>query len=220
MAIYLAAREYFNSGKHDEAIKELVEATRKPVFQDYTTDSLLALEELSRDAGLSPLEAWTTALAGWASEHMTELAQLKNLTHGVVDLRKQYQTAGDAQSVEHLSQLAVALAGRLNSGDESKFMMNQLVGIAIEGLSLGQLPQDTPFDFLAGKTPKERADELLQQSQELNSLARNFASVFSDMTENERTAYCEKFRLDGELEAMRWLRQRTQGAQPRRENHR
>lgn len=208
LANYLAAREYFSSGRLDEAIKELVEATRKPVFQDYTTDSLFALEELSREAGLSPLEARTTALAGWASEHMTELAQLKNLTHGIVDLRKQYQAASDAQSIEHFSQMAVALAGRLNSGDESKFMINQLVGIAIEALSLGQLPQDTPFDFLAGKTPKERTDELLQQSQELKSLARDFQSVLVGVTESERITFYEKMRLYGEAEAARWLVQR------------
>ena len=208
LANYLAARENFNSGKLDEAIKELAEATRKPVFQDYTADSLLALEELSREAGLSSLESRTTALAAWASEHMTELAQLKNLTHGIVDLQKQFQTAGDAQSFKDLSQMALALGGRLNSGDESKFMINQLVGIAIEALSLGQLPQDTPFDFLDGKTPKERADQLLQQSQELKSLARDFQSVLVGVTESERITFYEKMRLFGEAEATRWLLQR------------
>lgn len=63
LANYLSAREYFNSGQPEEAVKELLEATRKPAFQDYTMDSILALEELGRDAGLSPLEARTAAMA-------------------------------------------------------------------------------------------------------------------------------------------------------------
>jgi hypothetical protein len=208
LANYLSAREHINSGQVDEAIKELLEATRKPTFQDFTMDSIRALEELAQDTGLSPLEAHTAAMVGWASEHMTELAQLKDLTHGVVDLRKQYQTADDAQSVENLSQMATTLAGRLNSGGESKFMINQLVGISIEALSLGQLPPDMPFDFLAGKTPKERIDELRQRSEELKSLAREFQSAFVDMTESERITFSEKVRVEGEVEAARWLLQR------------
>lgn len=146
---------------------------------------------------------------------MRELAQLKNLTHGVVDLRKQYQAAGDAQSIEHLSQMAVALTGRLNIGDENKFLINQLVGISIEALSLGQLPPDTPFGFLAGKTPKERTDELLRQNQELKSLAGDVRSVIAGMTESERLAFYDKTRLYGEAEAARWLLlQRTTPGQP------
>jgi hypothetical protein len=87
-------------------------------------------------------------------------------------------------------------------------MINQLVGISIEALSLGQLPPDMPFDFLAGKTPKERIDELRQRSEELKSLAREFQSAFVDMTESERITFSEKVRVEGEVEAARWLLQR------------
>ena len=177
-------------------------------------DSILALDELGREAGLSPSQSLTTAMAGWASEHMSELALLKNLARDVVDLRKQYQVAGDSQSDENLSRMALALAGRLDSGDESKFAINQLVAISVEALALGQLPPDTPFDFLGGKTPKDRTDELRQRKEAIRSLTKDFQSAFFGSTENERTAYAEQARSEGELEAMRGFLQLRQGAQP------
>ena len=214
LANYLSAREYFNSGQADDGLKELIEATRRPLFQDYTMDSIQALDELGRETGLPPWHSMTTAMAGWASEHMSELALLKNLARDVGDLRKQYQTAGDSQSAENLSQMALALAGRLNGGDESKFAINHLVAISMESSALGQLPPDTAFDFLGGKTPKDRADELRQQKEAIQSLTKGFQSAFFNSTESERTAYAEKARAEGELEAMRWILQLRQAAQP------
>ena len=104
--------------------------------------------------------------------------------------------------------MAVALAGRLNSGDEGKFMVNQLAGISIEALCLRQLPPDAPFDFLAGKTPTERTEELRQQKQFLSSLGQDLEAVLPRLTEAERLTYSERVSLYGDVDAMRWLQER------------
>jgi hypothetical protein len=218
LANYLSARDYFHSGQLGAAVTELFEAARKPMFQDYTMESILALEELGRETGQSPLEARTTAMATWAAEHMHELAQLKDLTHGIVDLRKQYQELGDAQLVEDLSRLTVGLSHRLESGDQARLLINQLVGISIEALAVGQLPSEAPVDFLEGKTPKERTEELQQQSGTLKSLAKDFAALYSGLTESEQITYVERARQNGEFEAMRWLLQRKLPPQAGRED--
>ena len=204
LANYLSACDYFKTGQPDAAIEELLEATRKPAFQDYSMDTLLGLEELHRDAGLSPLEVQTGSMAGWAAEQIPELAELKSVSVGMVELKKQYQSSGDAQSVLNLAQMGVALAGRLN-GEGAKFVIYQLVGMAIEYQSLEQLPADTPFEFLGGQTPSQRIEALKQQKTELRALAAASQGQRALATPAEQQGYFDRMRLYGEAEAMRWF---------------
>jgi hypothetical protein len=208
LANYLSAREYFKAGQSAAAMTELLEAARKPGFQDYAMESKLDQEELNMAAGRSSIQARLSSSA-WADDLLPEFASLKSLAQDIVRLRKEYLSAGDITSADNLAQIGLALAGRLNTGDGSKFVISQLVGRAVEAIMLNQLDPDTGYDFLDGKTPKDRLSDIKAQKASLAGLRQNLRDTLPNMTEAELLSYTERQRLYGESDAMRWLQQRT-----------
>ena len=206
LASYLSAWGYFRSEQTERAIDELLEATRKPAFNDFAIESRQEDEELNLAAGRTPLQSKIALHFG--EELMAELAKLKWLCHDIVSLQKQYLAAGDAQSAERVAQIGLGLAHRLNSGDSAKFMINQLSGASLEALTLEPLNPNASFDFLGGKTPNDRMEELKQQREPLKAQARKFQDVYSNATEAELLDYYDRRKLYGDVEAMRWLLER------------
>jgi hypothetical protein len=146
-------------------------------------DGRLDEEELSRAAGQTALES--IHVTGWAADHLPELATIKSLANGITDLRRQYVDAGDSASANNLTQVQLALASRLTSGEGGKLVINQLVGLAVEAIALKQLDPNTGYDFLGGKTPTERSDELKQQKQSFRESSKSFSAALGNMTEAE-----------------------------------
>jgi hypothetical protein len=208
LANYLSAQDHFKNGQTAAALNELAEATRKPQFKDYAVESKLDEEELNLEARRSSLQSKLASL-GWAADLLPELVTFKILAQDTSALQKQYLDAGDTGSAEHLAQIGVTLANRLNSGDSAKLVINQLVGMAIERIMLQQLNQDVGYDFLGGKTPKDRMEELKQQKLSLKDWAKSSdRAALANMTEAELLSYYDRQKLYGELEATRWLQQR------------
>ena len=164
-------------------------------------------EELNLAAGRSSLQARLSSSA-WAEDLMPQLASLKALAQDVADLQKLYSGAGDTSSAENLAQAGLMLASGLRSGDTDKFVIKQLVGNAIEAIMLRQLDPNGSYDFIGGKSPKDRLAELREQKVSLDGLRQAIQDALPNMTEAELLSYTERQRLYGELEAMRWLRQR------------
>jgi len=212
LANYLSARDYFKNGQTEAALNELAEATRKPQFKDYAMESRLDEEELNLEAGRSPLQSRLSP-SGWAADLLRELPTFKGLAQDIEGLQKQYLDAGDTGSAERLAQIGVALANRLNGGDSAKFVINQLVGMAIEPIVLQQLNQDARYDFLDGKTPKDRLEEHKQQKLSLKDWAKSSdPALLANLTEAELLSYYDRQKLYGEVEAARWLQQRQAAA--------
>ena len=70
---------------------------------------------------------------------------------------------------------------------------------------LSQLDPNRSYDFLGGKTPKDRLAELKAQKTSITALRQNFLDAVPNMTAAELLSYTERQRLYGEVEAMRWL---------------
>jgi len=205
LANYLSARDHFKNGQPNAAIKELLEATAKPQFADFTMESYLVEKEMYRTIGKSPLESNQAAMSAAAGDLLPELSSWKGLAQGVRELQKQYASSGDSASVDNLSQFSLALANRLTGGDSGKFIISQLVGMAIEALALAELNPNTSYAFLDGKTPSQRKDELKQQRASMRELSQSFQAAFQGLTETQRENYSERARIYGELSTMRWL---------------
>jgi hypothetical protein len=203
----MSARDYFKSGQSDLAVSELLDAAAKPAFKDYAMEFKLDEEELNLAAGRSSLQAILSSSA-WAEDLMPQLASLKALAQDVAALQKQFLGAGDSGSVENLAQAGLMLASGLRSSDAGKFGIKQLTGNAIEAIMLSQLDPDTSYDFLGGKSPKDRLAELKEMRASLRTLTQAIHDAVPNMTEAELLSYTERQRLYGELEAMRWLQQR------------
>jgi hypothetical protein len=207
LANYLSAREYFKNNQQEAAMKELLEASGKGQFADYAMESYLGAAELSRFAGASPIIATTAAMSAMAGDLLPELSNLKGIAQGIRDAQKQYVDSGDNVSVQNLSQMGLGLASRLTSGEGGRFVISQMVGAATETIALQALEQNTSYDFLGGKSPAQRLEELKQQKLDIKALAGGFSSAFVNATEAERDSYAERMKIYGEVAAMRWLQQ-------------
>ena len=207
LANYLSAADYFKNGQSERAIKELLEAADKKEFKDYAMEGRLNEEELSRATGRTRLES--IHAAGWANDVLPELAKFKELAVGIGTARKEYLDAGDSASANDLMQMQLTLAGRLRTGEGGKLMINQLVGLAIEAMTLKQLEQNTPYEFLAGKTPAERSEELKREKDSVREATKSLGTVYSTLNEAELVSFSDRVKIYGEVEAARWLQQRS-----------
>lgn len=90
---------------------------------------------------------------------MPHVVQFKQLGQEMVALREQYLAAGDVASARAMEQMTLGLADRLTTGEGGRFLIGQLVGVAIERQFLDRLPPDGGADLL-GMTAAQRAEEL------------------------------------------------------------
>ena len=205
LANYLSAQDYFKSGQPEAAMKELLEASSKPQFADFTMETYLDEKELYRADGKSPLESNQAAMAALAGDLLPELSTLKVLAQSMGDSQKLYANSGDSASAENLAQLNFSLANRLTGGDSGKLVISQLVGMALEAIALRNLEPNTSYDFLDGETPSQRTEELKQQKLSIRQLYESFQSILPNLTETEKENFEEREKSYGEIPAMRWV---------------
>jgi hypothetical protein len=214
LANYLSAQDLFKNGKTDEAVQELLAASEKSQFQNYSMETQLNGEELYQYSGKSPIEAVTYALSSMAGDDLPQLATFKGLAQSLGDLMKQKSDAGDADSTANLAQIGLTFADKINSGDSGKLLINQLVGMAVNRIILSQLNQDTGYDFLNGQTPAQIVQQLKDEKKSTVQLVKSFRDIFPSLTDEESFAYRERMKIYGETEAMKWVIQQHPPANP------
>ena len=148
-------------------------------------------------------------MSAMSSDLLPQLSNLKGVAQGILDVQKQYAASGDPASVQNLSQMGIQLAGRMTDGEGGRFVISQLVGAATENIVLKSLDQNAAYDFLGGKTPAQRLEELKQQKLETRARTENFSRAFMKMNEQEMVSYVERVKVYGEVAAMRWLQQQN-----------
>lgn len=210
LANYLSAAEHFNSGNSEAAIKELTEASGKKPFKDYTMESMIDEQELRRFAGQNAFMAMHGN--GWGADLLAQLSPMKQVANGIHEAQSKYAQSGDKASADNLIQIGLGLAGRLDSGEGGRFMLSQMVGEGVEKKMLQQLEQDTAYESLGGKTPKQRIEEMNQQKAERRKLMTALSSAYGKLSEDELMTYSDRMKAQGELEALRWLQQRVDAA--------
>ncbi|HEY5345362.1 MAG TPA: hypothetical protein VIK62_03350 [Verrucomicrobiae bacterium] len=205
LANYFSAEDDFKNGKSDEAVQELLAASGKEQFQNYTMETLLDSEELYSASGKSPMEVTTDSMADMAGENLPQLATYKRLAQGIGNLEQQYAASGDANSTVNLAQMGMTLANQIQSGDSGKYLINQLVGIADEKIVLSKLDPNTSYDFLDGQTPTQVMQQLKNQRKSYNELVTPFLAAYPNMTPDEMVNYSERMKIYGETAAMQWV---------------
>jgi hypothetical protein len=133
LANYLSARDYLNAGRTDQAIQELMAASNKRQFQDYTLTRRQDDEEAYLAAGYSTAEA--KMIASWQVE-LPQLSELKELGLQMVEMSNSYRNTGDDASAQALLQMTVGLGQSYSAGDCA---ISHLVGLAIERIALSAM---------------------------------------------------------------------------------
>jgi hypothetical protein len=207
LANYLSAAEYFNSGNKEAAIRELTEASGKKQYKNYAIEGMIDEQELRRYAGQSAFMAMHGN--GWGGDLLREMSPMKQVANGIVEAQSQYVQSGDKESAGQLVDMGLKLANQLDTGEGGKFLISQMVGNGVEARMLQQLDQDTRYDSLGGKTPKERLDEMKQKKEENRKLMPVMFAAYGVLSEEEWQSYADRVKANGEREAMLWLQQRV-----------
>lgn len=205
LAGYLSAREYLRAGDRDRGVKDFAEAAGRPHFNDYTLEQVQNMEDAQLSAGRSVLEA---KMAAGSELLLPQLAMFRQLAQDAEKMQKEYLAAGDTASVELLAQMSRSLAQQLISGEGSRALVSQLVGVAIERLALSSLPPDSQPDFLDG-TVQQRMDELTAFRQNVKTLTPQIEEILAWGNETEIISYFDRMKLQGEYKAMLWLQNRN-----------
>jgi hypothetical protein len=198
LASYLSARDYLKAGQTDNAIQELVAASGKHQFQDYTLDRRQDDEEAYLAAGYSIAEAKVIASS---QVELPQLAELKQLGVQMVDLASSYRKSGDDASAQAVLQMAMGLGQSYSPGDCA---ISHLVGLAIQRIALSAMDPNSSYGD-SGQTVREVLDQLTQQKTEISTLFNENESLLQTMSDQDWISFTDRSRVFGEQAALRWL---------------
>ncbi len=196
---YLSALDDFKAGKNEQALAEIDSASKKKL-SSFEQERAQSREEMYLLSGYSPLEAKekTSQTLG-----LGNLAEMKQLSQEIGYLQQKYKATGDNSSNRQLGEVGVEI-GRKYSQPNTPYLINDLVGRAIENNALRNLDSETYYNFL-GKTAGERMQEMKEQKQEIKNFAKTFPQTYSKLSDAEKMIYINRRMLDGEMNAWRWL---------------
>lgn len=198
---YLSALDYFKAGQTDQAVQELIAASGKQQFQDYTMDRMQDDEEAYLAAGYPMAEAKT--IPAWQLL-LPQLQQIKDLSLRMVDLASSYGQAGDQVSAQAALQMAANLGQRYGNADVGETEISRLVGMWVEHNALNAMDPNSPYGE-GGQTVKDRLDYLAQQSAQLKQLAGQVEALQPMMSDQDWISYKDRWRVFGEEAAAKWL---------------
>ena len=197
---YLSALDYFKSGQTDEAVQELIAASGKQQFQDYTLDRMQDDEEAYLAAGYSAAEAKT--IPG-SQLLLPQLKQLKDVGLSLVDLAKSYQQVGDETSAQAALQMAANLGQRYkNTPGETE--VSWLVGMAVERIALNAMDPSSPYGS-DGQTVQDRLNQLARKNAEMKELNAQLEPLLPNLSDQDWISYKDRWRVFGEESAIRWV---------------
>lgn len=205
LADYLSAAEHFKAGDRAAALKEITDASGKAAFQDYTMEAMIDEQDLRRASGQSAMLAMHGH--GWAEASMKQYPQLKTVSDSIAEAAQTYRDSGDPDAANHLIQMGLGLAERLNSREGNKFIIGELVGFAIEARMLKNLDANTKYDALGGKTPSERLEEMKQSKAAYYELSAVLPKAYGVLSESEWVTYSDRMKTFGERAALKWLQE-------------
>jgi hypothetical protein len=201
LANYLSALDYFKGGQSDQAVQEMMAASGKQSFQDYTMDRLLDDKEAYLSAGYSMGEAEVSSATQLL---LPQLQQVKDLGLDLVDLSKSYEQSGDDASAQTTLEMAAALGARYATAAPAETEISQLVGMYVERMALGAMDPGSPYGD-NGQTVQDQINQLNQQRATLNDLNDQAGPLISSLSDEDYLTYKDHWIAFGEEGALRWV---------------
>lgn len=204
LANYLRAQDYFKSGQTDRAVEELIAATGKAKFQDYSAEGFQSQEEAYLAAGSPAAEAKAAAAYEVSLPHLSEL---RRLADSLRDLAAVYRQAGDESSAQAALQMGLGLGQRLEDSAGGSLLTHNLVGLAIERGLLGTLDANLPYGN-PGQTVQNQLEAVNQRLAATKGLWKETEPFLQTMSDQDLISYFDRMKSFGELEALRWVQAR------------
>ena len=198
---YLLALDDLKGGRSQQGVQELADAVGKAGLQDYSLDFIQIAEEAYRSAGYSEVESKLIATSGLL---LPQLAQFKQLSGQIVDLANSYRQAGDTASEQAVLQMALHLGQQLDVGaNGGKFLINNLVGIAIQLNALKVMDPASPYGD-SGQTVQDYMDQITQHKAAIRQFAQQNEKLLPNMPPEDLISFLDREKLYGEPAALQW----------------
>ena len=201
LANYLSALDYFKAGQTDQAVQELIAASDKPQFQDYSMNFVQNAEEAYLAAGYSEAEAAAMAHAGL--EPFPQLQPLRQVGYDLVDLANSYRQVGDEESAQAALQMGLNLGRRFDDSTWQHLLENE-VGIAIQRSVLGAMDPNSSYGS-TGQTVQDYFDTIVRQQKAFGTLGEHANGLLQTVSDQDVINYFNRVKLFGELPADQWL---------------
>ena len=198
---YLAALDDFKAGHTQQALQELVSASSKPQFADFSLERAQDDEEAYRTAGRSVGDA---KLAATANLRLPHLVQVRELSRNIIDLANSYQQAGDEASRQTALQMAVNLGRRFGEDSAGESLISQLMGINVERTALQAMDPSSPLGDNR-QTVQDRITQLVQQRAAIKALNQQAEPLWANLSDQDWATYIDRSQVFGEHRALNWL---------------
>jgi RNA polymerase sigma factor (sigma-70 family) len=198
---YLSALDFFKSGQTDQAIQELVAASAKTQFRDYTMARIQDDYEAYLSAGYPVPDAEAISSRGLL---LPQLSQVKELGLDMIALAGSYRDSGDPTSAQTVLQMAASLGQRYGNTVAGETEVSRLVGMFVERAALNAMG-DPNSPYVNGQTVQERMNQLAEQRQAISGLNQQMEPLLPVMTDQDWMSYKERWKLFGEEAAARWV---------------
>jgi hypothetical protein len=212
LANYLAARKDFKAEKPEAALAELTNAQGKPVIDVYWQDRAQAVAEAYITAGFASPDAHLESL-GYSFSPPNVSIELRKLNFDIIEHATQSRQSGDTATADTLIAAGLALGTRLTMDDTGKLVIDELLGSAIQMLTLKSVDSSVPIEFAGTtQTAGERLASLQTRRDAIgevignNVMGEKIATMISSLGDDDRIVYFEHVRKDGEFAAIQWLR--------------
>jgi len=199
-ADYLAALLDFQQGRTEDAIANLDAADKHAEYRTPAAEMRQPCEDLYLSAGLTPVEAKAAAMFLVPTVFVAPMSQVANYLANVNPLGMQQR---DEATSGRLMQSALGFVRKI-SGDRG-LIVADMMRISVETRVIRAFPQDEPLPG-SGKTPAQRLEELTAERTEIATLGKDVAAIQADMTESEFLKYLKRVEAEGEVNALRNLR--------------
>ena len=202
-AAYVLAERLFAAGDPKEALRILAQAADLPRMDVFRAKSLFLAEEALVGAGSHGTTAKLSSSFSSAYPFGSEL----------IGLADSVNSTRGSMSPEESSVAAAAIASmgrRIGDRADSGFIMDRIYGLRLQKATLAGLPDDTPSAY-QGFTVAEARVYLEDESRRLKEEFGRLPDLPQVMASHPELmgGYADRLRTLGELEAMRWLNQRT-----------
>ena len=189
----------FAAGDAAGAGVALAQSLDNPLYADYTQKVVAGSEQAFLDAGYEPTAA---AFAAMFSIPFVQVQTVMNVSENLKQLQDEFIRSADFDAAEPTVIIGLTLGQRIQ--DQGPYLIDQLVGVAIEKQFLQQLDPLTQAGP-GGQTAGERLDALDSKLLEIKQLSSAGMEKFAAADEATQSQYLAKLKAEGELAAIRWL---------------
>jgi hypothetical protein len=198
-ANFLAARDAIKRGETQVAYAEVMAAKGKG-YDEFDRESSQGLADAYLFAGRSEAEAKILGI----EVTLPQYAEFKKVGRQFLDLAQKSADAGDTKTQEDLLLANWQMGNQMRSGGAPAFTIAELVGIAIENLTLRSPLAGAEFN---GRLTADLLAANTADSKELRSGLPVFENWFPTAPDEEIVTYFDMMVNSGERQAILWLKQ-------------